>query len=169
MKANAILAKILDKDPASLRKSIPTPSEWETLFTKATKKVKSLPAHENKFLIRVLMDLSTTNPNPLFKSFQKENGNLRITLMTSIWFSAQTLCGSNYDTEAPNTSQKSPPITTYLKALKQASESPPEKKNRNAHQSLQTSQPSNHPKSKQSKRSATDKEKPRALQYENIH
>ena len=123
-KANAILAKILDKDPTSLRKSIPTPAEWDTLFTKAIKKVKPLPPNESKFLIRILMDLSTTNPNPLFKSFQKENGNLRITLMTSIWFSAQTLCGSNYDTEAPKTSQKSPPITTYLNALKQATEKP---------------------------------------------
>ena len=119
-KACSLLAKLLKKDPSIFRKTVPTQSNWETLFTKATTKTKPLSITDTKFLTKMLMDLSSTSPFPLFQPFRLSNGNLQPTLMTSIWFSAQKLCGSNY------TSPKTPPakptkgsttITSYLSAL----------------------------------------------------
>ena len=117
--------KLLKKDPLVFRKSVPTQSNWETLFSKATTKAKTLTIANSKFTTKLLMDLSTTNPFLLFQSFRLENGNLHPTLMTSIWFSAQTLCGSNYETDLkppPAKTMKVLTITSYLSALKSVSE-----------------------------------------------
>ena len=108
MKGYSLLAKLLKKDLLVFRKSVPTQSNWETLFSKATTKAKTLSTTDSIFITKLLMDLSTTNPFPLFPSFQLENSNLRPTLMTSIWFSAQTLCGSTYETDLQPPPTKTP-------------------------------------------------------------
>ena len=95
-KATTLLAKIRKENPDTVKKSNPTSEQWESLFNQATNTPSPLNPKETTFLLTLLMDLSATNPVPLFDTFQTDKGLLRPTIITSLWQAAQSLCGSNY-------------------------------------------------------------------------
>ena len=95
-KATTLLAKTRKENPETVKKSNPPSEHWEALFTQATNNSSSLNPKEITFLLTLLMDLSATNPRPIFDTFQTDKGLLRPTIITSLWQAAQSLCGSNY-------------------------------------------------------------------------
>lgn len=87
---------------AKVKKRNPPPKQqWEKLFQQAVKEKFPLTKADCHFLTNLMMDLSITKPFPLFQTFQTTTGALRLTIMTSLWAAAQSICRSNYPKSTP--------------------------------------------------------------------
>ena len=112
-KATNLLAKSTRSDATKTRASNPTIKQWELLFNNAAKNSSPLPRKDSQFLTIMMMNLSTTPPQPIFQSFATPSGNLHSTIITSIWRAAHNLCGSNHTTTPkPNNTTKPQPSET---------------------------------------------------------
>ena len=137
LKATAILAKTTSADISELKKKPPQSTTWSKLFQQSVNGSAILSTQETTFLKHLLMNLAKTNPNTSLKTFQSpEAGKLRPTLITTLWHSAQQLCGSQFssiktsptsvttlaDTKTPKTA---PVPKTQATNLKQTTLLPP--------------------------------------------
>ena len=113
LKATAILAKTTSADISELKKKPPQSTTWSKLFQQSVNGSTTLSTQETTFLKHLLMNLAKTNPNTSLQTFQSpEAGKLRPTLITTLWHSAQQLCGSQFSSITTSKSSVHPPEET---------------------------------------------------------